>query len=440
MPFQELHRALIARLNEGGRGDRGWWLLTRVHLNASRLQRVASYIHDAARDRALTLTQQHYRELGAILNIGSANPRITINRHYFLAMETPLRLLRRTDGRSWDSIALTPNGLRLASEADSVAVFERILHEIKFCRTPWYTATRVEQYQEFNLHPYDAVLEILNGCAGYIDLDEFDLFASRVRSPDEVSSAVAAILEFRQTTAGQKTQLRDEVVARMPAGTGNDPLKPYNNWRDTARHTFSLLSLGVSAHRSGNRLYLSSEFAGDGATPRPAAQQRGAARAAPPPRPARPRAPLTLRLPDTEAPTALLTPPVLPQGNTGTEAELLIGKILTAAGWQVVYYGQRRGYGFDLWAKRGDDAFLIEVKSALGRLATVTLTTMEIAAARHHASNYLLIIVENVESDAPSIHVIQNPAGAMQFSERATAEFTAARTVWLPLATQNLLV
>lgn len=437
MSFQELHRALVARLNEGGRGDRGWWLVTRVHLSASRLQRVASYIHDAAGERALTLTQQHYRELGAILGVRAANPRTTINRHYFLALDKPLRLLRRTHEPSWDSVVLTPEGLRLAIEPDPVAVFERILREIVFCRTPWYTTGRVAEYSEFNLHPYGVVLQILGGCGGYIDLDEFDLFASRVRSEDEIPSATAAILAFRETTAVQKAQLRNEVIARLPAGTGNDPLKPYNNWRDMARHTFSLLSLGVSAHRAGNRLYLSSELAGEGATPRRAAVPRGTARAAQP-RPARPRTPLTLRLPDAEAPAALLTPPVLPQGNTGTEAELLIGKILTAAGWQVVYYGQRRGYGFDLWAKRGDDAFLIEVKSALGRVATVTLTTMEIAAARHHASNYLLIVVENVESEAPSIHVIQDPANAMQFAERATTEFTAARTVWLPLATQNL--
>ncbi len=70
-------------------------------------------------------------------------------------------------------------------------------------------------------------------------------------------------------------------------------------------------------------------------------------------------------------------PPSIPQGNTGTESEILIGKLLSAAGWKVVYYNQRRGYGFDLWAKKGDQAFVIEVKSALAAYSSVTLTALE---------------------------------------------------------------
>jgi hypothetical protein len=56
----------------------------------------------------------------------------------------------------------------------------------------------------------------------------------------------------------------------------------------------------------------------------------------------------------------LLTPPVSPEANTGNEAESLIGKMLAAAGWDVVYYNDRRGYGFDIWAKRGNTAFVVE--------------------------------------------------------------------------------
>lgn len=142
----------------------------------------------------------------------------------------------------------------------------------------------------------------------------------------------------------------------------------------------------------------------------------------------------TLHIPDAAAPPELLTPPGLPQTNSGAEAELLIGKIFAAAGWQVVYYNQRRGYGFDLWVRKNGQAFIIEVKSFVGQGASVTLTALEHEAVHHHGENFLLVIVENTNSANPTLHVIQNPAGSLAFKPSHVAQYSVNRATWLPAA------
>jgi hypothetical protein len=439
MTFEELREALIDRLEEGNRGDRGWWLITRVHLTPARLQQIATYLFDAGAAEELALTRRHYRELARILGIETDDPRVVINRHYFLAMETPLRLLERVNSNRWDEIMLTPAGVRLATEEDTVGIFEKILSEIRFCREPWYTASRVAQYNEFDVQPYPAILSVMRHNGGYIDLDEFDLFISRIRANDEVRTASDQVLAFRPLGEGQKQRLRREVESRIPAGSGRDTSKPYNNWRDMGRHTFSLFALGQSATRIRNELFLTEMLAEtpetrEGDRRRPTTERTETRRA---PRPPAARAPTTLRIPETETPDELLTPPSAPQENSGAESELLIGKILAAAGWKVVYYNQRRGYGFDLWAKKGDEAFVIEIKSFLGAATSVTLTGLEYEAAGHHGESYLLVVVENADNEAPIIHVIQDPAESVRFTERSTAQFTAARSQWAPAAVSS---
>ncbi len=213
---------------------------------------------------------------------------------------------------------------------------------------------------------------------GHIDLDEFDLFVSRIRTDDEIAFAIEQIKKFRTLTEPQKVQLRAEVEARIPEGDGNDPRKPYHNWRDMPRHTFSrLFSLGTSAYRSGNELWLTSTLAQDAPLPAVPGPAVGLVAEAAEPAvqedlqgfggPALPqqRPPTVLQMPDEDAPEDLRTPPAPSQINDGTEAELLIGKMLTAAGWEVVYYNQRRGFGFDLWAEAAARHLLSRLKSAV---------------------------------------------------------------------------
>lgn len=435
MTFEELRDALTARLDEGDRGDRGWWLLTRVHLSAVRLQQIASYLHDAGAAHALTLTPGHYRNLARNLEIDTPDPAVVINRHYFLAMDTPLRLIERIHARRWQDIRLTPAGIALATATDTVEVLEHQLAGIRFCRVPWYSQGRADEYAAFNVRPYQAILDIMARSTGYVDVDEFDLFVSRIRTEAEIDPAVARIAAFRLLTAPQKQALRQLVEDRIPDGAGNDPRKPYNNWRDVARHTFSLFSLGAHAVRVENELLLTRALART-VTGEAEAEEDATGR----PRPARarpaaaPRTPTVLRIPDAEAPEELLSPPAAPQANTGADSELLIGKVFAAAGWEVVYYNQRRGYGFDLWVRKDGQAFVVEVKSFIGQGASVTLTALEFEAAHHHGDNFLLVVVEDAATYRPTIRVIQNPAASIAFTESQSSQFSAGRAGWLAAA------
>lgn len=438
--FDDAISDLRARLDEGDRGDRGWWLITRVTITAARIQLIARYLADAgASSGALVLGEPHYRALGRLLGIG-ANPGLNIRRHYFLAMETPLGLLERPVPGRWTSVRLTTDGKALAIGADPVTIFERILRQIRFCREPWYSSTRVAEYDEFDVRPYRAILPIMEANGGYVDLDEFDLFISRIRDESEIDSASAQVTRFRRLSENEKIQLRREVELRVPPGEGSDERKPYHNWRDMARHTFSLFSLGTSAYRAGNELWLTKRLAADplvtattggtgGRQQQSAAPQGPASRA----RPA-----TVLQMPLDDAPAELRTPPTPGQVNDGAEAELLIGKMLTAAGWEVIYYNQRRGFGFDIWARKGARAYVIEVKSSVGQAGVIVLTDLELQAARQHRLNFLLVVVENCAETAPIIYVLQDPATRVEVRQRNAVRHTLRRADWINVAVRGI--
>lgn len=306
MPFTNLRDTVIERLDEGDRGDRGWFLITRVHLSSARLREVAKYLYDLRGRRAIELGAQNYRDLAALTGVTTGDPGITLRRHHLLAMEMPLNLLHRTDERSWQEISLTPLGIELATADDSNAVIETALGEIVFCRQPYYTETRQEEYEDFEVRPYRATIEVLRESDGWTDRDEYDLFISRVRNNDEIAWAVEGIREFRELTQRQREQLLREVEIRVPGP------KRYQNWRDMGLHTFSLFSLGLSAIRTEHILRLTRTVV----TPRPAVVQ--------PRVPLRQRRamPVALRLPVPPANPALATPPVVrdPNGERGRTA------------------------------------------------------------------------------------------------------------------------
>lgn len=422
MSFLDVRNRLTDRLNEGGRGDKGWYLITRVHLSAARLQKIVAYLFDLGGSGPIALGELEYQGLGKLLEIDGKNPAQTINRHYFLAMDTPLRLIRRTSSRSWSTIQLTSAGVALATSNDATSVFDQQLQEFRFCEQPWYTAQRVSEYSEFDVLPYSAAIAVISGCGGVIDLDEFDLFLSRVRSSGEIPTCIGDINNFRGFSDTEKQELRNLVAARVPAGEGADPHKRYNNWRDMARHTFSLLSLGSQLQRVDNRLYLTTAVIVD-----PPAPGGGAVQGLGP-------KPQVLKIPDGTHDEDLLIPPPPPETNNGAEAELLVGKLFSAAGWSVVYYNKRRGYGFDLWVRKDEQAFVVEVKSFVGQGSSVTLTATEHLAAAHHKENFLLVVVEGAATASPQIHVIQDPVAKLSFTPANTASFAAARGSWFPAA------
>ncbi|HWR35399.1 MAG TPA: DUF3883 domain-containing protein [Clostridia bacterium] len=374
---------------------------------------MAKYLYNLGSQGPIRLGARNYRDLAALVGVTGADPGVTLRRHHLLAMEMPLNLLVRTDGRSWDEINLTPLGVDLATANDSNAIMERALGEIVFCRGPYYTATRQQEYQDFEIRPYRATLQVLQRTHGWIDRDEYDLFLSRIRNDEEIAWAVDGILEFRNVNDAQRQQLLHEVQVRVPGE------KSYQNWRDMGLHTFSLFSLGISAIRAEQILRLT-RTAVEPVTrvPRPAAVVR----------PVRAQRGIALRVPQPPANAALNAPPLPRDPNGGAEGELLVAKLLEAAGWRVVFYTNRRGFGFDLWAKNGEAVMLVEVKSSLARLGSISLTRVEHAAAQQYGNNFYLAAVENL-AGTPTVQFIQNPAG-LTIQEQHTTEYNIRRDVW----------
>lgn len=418
MGLEEVRRRLEGRLEEGDRGDRGWFVITRVHVAVSWLKGIAEYLENRGGGGVIELTGQDYDRLATIIETDSDDPGVQLRRHHLLVMDKPLQLLQRVNGRRWDRIVLTDLGGELADTDDPAEVLERSLSAIRFAAEPWTPPDRVAQYDAFDLRVYEVTKQVLRRCDGYIDRDEFDFFVSRIRRSGEAAGAAAAIADYRALAPGEQATLHAEVRNRIPGA------KAYSNWRDVALHTFSLLSLGTSMVREGTRLLLTADWVG-----------AHAALAAPaPPEAAEPP---ELRLPEPPEAEDLLTPPTAPASNDGVDAESFVAKVLRSQGWEVAFYTNRRGYGFDLWARRENRAMVVEVKSSLGRLGAVSLTPTEHRAAQEHGDSYVLALVEHMDSDSPRLRMIQNPMAALEIEEVMSASYVIARAEWLRAADDN---
>lgn len=411
MSLEGVRRTLVDRLDEGDRGDRGWFVITRVHVAVSWLKGIAEYLENRGCGDVIHLTGQDYRRLARIIGTAVGDPGVQLRRHHLLVMDRPLQLLRRVNGRSWDQIVLTDRGRNLAYTDDPAAVLEESLSAIRFAVDPWTPPNRVRQYGSFDLRVYKVTKQVLRSCDGYIDRNEFDFFVSRMRRSGEASKAAAAIAAYRALTPKEQDTLHSEVRNRIP---GN---KAYSNWRDVGLHTFSLFSLGTSMVREGTRLLLTAEWVGAHAVP--------AAPAAPAPQ---------LRIPEPPEVEELLSPPATRVSNDGADAESFVAKVLRSQGWEVAFYTNRRGYGFDLWARRKDRAMVVEVKSSIATLGAVSLTPTEYRAAQEHRDSYVLALVEHMDSDSPRLRMIQNPVAALQVEERMSASYVITRAKWLRVA------
>ena len=415
MSLARVRRALAKRLDEGDRGDRGWFVITRVHVALSWLKGIAEYLENRSGGDPIRLTDQDYRRLATIIETDTDDPGVQLRRHHLLVMDKPLQLLRRTDGRRWRRIALTDLGRDLAYTDDPAEILEQSLSAIQFAAEPWSPPSRVRQYNQFGVRVYEVMKQVLRSCEGYIDRAEFDFFVSRIRHHDEVAPAVAAIAEYRALRPTEQASLHDEVRSRLPSD------KSHSNWLDVGLHTFSLFSLGTAMVRNETRLLLTSHWVDSHAVP--AARVLRAAAADRP-----------LRTPKPQELEELLTPPAAAASNDGADAESFVAKVLRSQGWQVAFYTNRRGYGFDLWARRDDQAMVIEVKSSLDALGTVTLTPTEHRAAKKHGDRYVLALVEHLSGDSPDLRMVRNPAAVLRIEERPSASYVIVRAEWLRAA------
>ena len=421
MSLSSVRRTLVTRLDEDGKGDRGWWVLTRVHVSSHWLKAIAEYLEHRSSGSRFTLNERDYRRLGAIIESQASDPGQQLRRHHLLVMDKPLQLLERLSGNRWAELALTEKGRELAYADDIGRVLESSLARIRFAKAPWSPTGRVREYSTFDVPVYFAAMRVLRRTGGYIDRDEFDFFLSRVRRLDEVNWAVNAIGEYRELAAIERAKLRAEVRRRIATP------KAYQNWRDMGLHTFSLFSLGTSMVRSGNQLILTERWA----SPEVPSDSRAVREPGTQPTARR------LRLPEPPEADDLLAPPAAPAINDGSDAESFVAKVLRSHGWTVAFYTNRRGYGFDLWARKEGKAMLVEVKSSVAEHGAVTLTRMEYSAAKTHGKNFVLAVVENMGSAFPRLKMIQDPANAMTITEHETIAFRIPRTEWVRAASKQ---
>lgn len=413
MSFDEVRSALVERLEEGDRGDRGWFIITRVHVALSWLKGIAEYIEARGAGASVALTARDYHQLSVIIQTDTEDPGVQLRRHHLLVMDKPLQLLRRTRGQSWQDIELTQRGRALALSDDPAEILEAALSDIRFAAEPWCSDDRSARYAEFDVHVYEATKRVLAQCDGYIDRDEFDFFLSRIRKLDEVDWAAHLIASYRALSRREQSALHAEVRGRIPGA------KAYANWRDIGLHTFSLFSLGTAMVRDGTTLRLTGNWANT--------QEAPPAEAGTP-------TPPQLKMPEPAESESLLAPPAAPATNDGADAESFVAKVFRSQGWTVAFYTNRRGFGFDLWARKDEAAVVIEVKSSLGALGAVNLTENEYRAAREHRENYVLALVENLDSDKPRLRLIENPIDRLEITERAATSYSVSRAVWLRAA------
>jgi len=90
MSPEQIRRALAGRLEEGGSGDRGWFVITRVHVAVSWLKGIAEYLGSRCGGDAIRLTEYDFRNLGRIVGTKAGDPGMLLRRHHLLAMEKPL--------------------------------------------------------------------------------------------------------------------------------------------------------------------------------------------------------------------------------------------------------------------------------------------------------------------------------------------------------------
>ncbi len=422
MSLKTVEKAIVDRLDEGDRVDRGWFIITRVHVDLHWLKAIVEYIFSKAGDQPISLTAKDYSQLGKVVGISPVDPGKQLRRHHLLVMDKPLHLIRRSKKSSWNEIQLTDEGIALAKALDPAEVLERSLSKIRFAVEPWSPPDRVEQYSDFDVSVYQATKQVLFGCGGYIHRDEYDFFVSRIRRKSEIEIAINWILEFRKLSSDEQKSLHVHVSSRIEGG------KSYSNWKDQALHTFSLFSLGTSMIRKGHRLLLTSNWVAEEATDQVATNIT-----------VKKRAPGSvvnhgLKIPTPPQSDELLAPPIPPEGNVGAEAESFVAKILRSQGWTVSFFTNKRGYGFDLWARKEDLAMVLEVKSSVGSLGQINLTPNEFEAAKHYKANYYLALVEHINSVDPKMTLIQNPIDCLTFKKQETTSHAVSERVWRAVA------
>ena len=137
------------------------------------------------------------------------------------------------------------------------------------------------------------------------------------------------------------------------------------------------------------------------------------------------------------APNLHGTPTPPPNTNNGWDAEQYVAAAMTAAGW-TTYPVARQQLGYDIFAERGNQKRYVEVKSSLGPCSP-SLTAREWQQAKHHATTYILAIVENFNPTGENVvYWVRDPANECSATPQTTISHGIARSSWtaaaIPLA------
>src|SRR6185503_18870764 len=112
--------------------------------------------------------------------------------------------------------------------------------------------------------------------------------------------------------------------------------------------------------------------------------------------------------------------PVAPEAvilNSGVGAELAVAQDVANQGWEVTYWGSRRGAGYDLEARRAEARLRIEVKSSVG-FCVPELTEEEWNAAQEYGDEFVLAVVDFFGSPDQRVYYVRNPAANVTPAER----------------------
>ena len=74
MSYKGVRDILVSRLEEGDRGDRGWFIITRVHVALSWLKGIADYIEARGSGASVVLTKSDYKRLATIIETETVDP------------------------------------------------------------------------------------------------------------------------------------------------------------------------------------------------------------------------------------------------------------------------------------------------------------------------------------------------------------------------------
>lgn len=108
------------------------------------------------------------------------------------------------------------------------------------------------------------------------------------------------------------------------------------------------------------------------------------------------------------APAPLPAEATVGELNTGVGAEIAVGSELIDGGWEVEYFGNQRGIGYDLRATRGEETVHVEVKSSVA-YCTPELTEEEWRAANHHGPEYVVAVVDFFGTENQRIKYLRDP-------------------------------